>query len=196
VEERSDQIEKDYEKQSIQRVLEGYKEEYAFLVDRYKNKIYGILRGMGADHQDAQDLTQETFIKAYRKLAAHDLSKSFAAWLYTIAANLLKDLRRRTHPTGWLEEPPPDSSPGDNPEEVLLQAEYRTELQVLIRQLPCNYRIVLMLRYTNDLSYEEMSNVLDVPLNKVQNDLYRAKKRLKQMISAEEVRTDAMLKRR
>lgn len=184
------------EKQWISRVLAGHKEEYAFLVNRYKPKIYGLLRGMGADHQDAQDLTQETFIKAYRKLASHDLSKSFAAWIYKIAANLLKDLRRRTHHIEWMQEPSPASSPGQNPEEVLLQAEHQTELQLLIRQLPINYRAALLLRYTNDLSYEEMSEVLDVPVNKVQNDLYRAKKRLRQMLTAEEVRTDAMLKPR
>jgi RNA polymerase sigma factor (sigma-70 family) len=194
--ERTDQNAKDQEKQTIRRVLEGHKEEYSFLVNRFKNKIYGLLRGMGANHQDAQDLTQETFIKAYRKLASHDPGKSFAAWTYTIAANLLKDLRRKRHPAGWLEEPPPDCSLGDNPEEVLLRAEHRTELHVLIRQLPHNYRLALLLRYTNDLSYEEMSGVLEIPISKVQNDLYRAKKRLKQLISAEEVRTDALLKPR
>ncbi|ULL16386.1 hypothetical protein DVH26_19205 [Paenibacillus sp. H1-7] len=63
---------------------------------------------MGADHQDAQDLTQETFIKAYHKLASHDPTKSFAAWLYTIASNLLKDLRRSTRHTDWIMHPLPD----------------------------------------------------------------------------------------
>ncbi len=188
--------ENDDEKQWISRVLKGDKEEYAFLVNRYKNKIYGLLRGMGADDQDAQDLTQETFIRAYRKLAVHETSKSFAAWLYTIASNLFKDLRRKSHPMGWMEESPPVPSADDNPEAILLQGEHRTELQVLMRQLPPNYRVALLLRYTNDLSYEEMSEVLDVPLNKIQNDLYRAKLRLKKMLTAEEVRTDAMLNHR
>ncbi|MCR8631552.1 RNA polymerase sigma factor [Paenibacillus radicis (ex Xue et al. 2023)] len=188
-----DQDEKNHEKQWIHNVLEGQKEDYAFLVNRYKNKIYGILRGMGADHQDAQDLTQETFIKAYRKLASHDPNKSFAAWIYTIATNLLKDLRRKTRHTESLAHPPPDPSTRNNPEATLLQTEYRTELQVLIQQLPPNYRLALLLRYTNDLSYEEISEVLNIPVNKVQNDLYRAKKRLKQILTVEEVRTGAML---
>ena len=65
-----------------------------------------------------------------------------------------------------------------------------------MRRLPTNYRVAVLLRYTNDLSYEEMSEVLDVPLNKIQNDLYRAKKRLKQMLTAEEVSNDEMLKHR
>ncbi|BFT72378.1 RNA polymerase sigma factor [Paenibacillus sp. P36] len=196
MEECVDGNEKDREMQWISNVLDGRKEDYAFVVNRYKNKIYGLLRGMGADHQDAQDLTQETFIKAYRKLASHDTNKSLAAWLYTIAANLLKDTLRRSRPTEWLADPPPDHLPGKNPEMVLLQEEQRTEVQLLIQQLPLNYRIVLLLRYTNDLSYEEMSEVLDVPLNKIQNDLYRAKKRLKKMMTVKEVRTDGMLKPR
>jgi RNA polymerase sigma factor (sigma-70 family) len=196
VEESVERNEKNSEIQWISSVLDGRKEDYAFVVNRYKNKIYGLLRGMGADHQDAQDLTQETFIKAYRKLASHDTNKNFAAWLYTIAANLLKDMRRRSPHKEWLADPPPDQPPNENPEMVLLQEEMRTEVQVLIQQLPLNYRIVLLLRYTNDLSYVEMSEVLDVPINKVQNDLYRAKKRLKQMMTVEEVRTDGMLKPR
>jgi RNA polymerase sigma-70 factor (ECF subfamily) len=196
VEECVDHNEKKHEKQWIHNVLEGRKEEYAFLVDKYKNKIYSVLRGLGADHQDAQDLTQETFIKAYRKLSLHDPNRSFAAWLYTIASNLLKDLRRKTHHSEWTVHSPPDPSTDTSPEETLLRTEHRTELQLLMQQLPPNYRIVLLLRYTNDLSYEEISGVLGVPLNKVQNDLYRAKKRLKQMLIAEEVGRDAMLKPR
>ena len=196
VEERIHLTKNDDEQKWISRVLAGHKEEYALLVNLYKNKIYILLRGMGANHQDAQDLTQETFIKAYRRLASHDTSKSFSAWVYKIATNLLKDLWKKTHPIEWVEEPPHDSSSWGNPEEILLQGENRTELQVLMRQLPTNYRVAVLLRYTNDLSYEEMSEVLDVPLNKIQNDLYRAKKRLKQMLTAEEVRNDEMLKHR
>lgn len=184
------------EQKWISQVLAGNTEEYASLVDSYKNKVYGLLRGMGADHQDAQDLTQETFIKAYRKLASHDTSKNFAAWIYKIAANLLNDLRRKTNAIAWAAEGYDHLSGGANPEEILLQGENLSELQVLMRQLPENYRVVMLLRYTNDLSYEEMSEVLDVPVNKVQNDLYRAKKRLKQLLAAKEARNDDMFNTR
>ncbi|WP_158560347.1 RNA polymerase sigma factor [Paenibacillus contaminans] len=187
------QDEKAREKEWISRVLEGHKEDYTYLVNRYKNKIYGLLRGMGADHQDAQDLTQETFLKAYRKLGSHDFTKSLASWLYTIAVNLLRDLRRKAPSMELQADPALHSSPSDDPEEALLLAEHRTELLDQIRKLPTNYQITIMLRYTNDLSYEEISEVLEVPQNKIQNDLYRAKRRLKQLMTAEEVKTDAML---
>ncbi|WP_336744793.1 RNA polymerase sigma factor [Paenibacillus sp. y28] len=194
--EHLDSIENNPEKQWIRRVLEGHKDEYAFLVNRYKNKIYGLLRGMGADHQDAQDLTQETFIKAYRKLASHETTKSFSAWLYQIAVNVLKDFWRSKYRREWLLELPSHVVTLSGPEDAILQEEHQTELQALIRRLPDNYRISLLLRYTNDLSYDEISSLLNVPRNKIQNDLYRAKKRLKQMLTDEEMRTDAVLKPR
>ncbi|GIP24322.1 RNA polymerase sigma factor [Paenibacillus sp. J22TS3] len=186
----------DDERKWISRVLDGHTEEYAFLVNLYKNKIYGLLRGMGADHQDAQDLAQETFIKAYRNLASHDRSRSFAAWLYTIAANLLRDFRRKTPYIEHRVENYAHLSAGANPEEILLKGENLNELQEVLRQLPANYRMVILLRYTNDLTYEEMSEVLGVPMNKVQNDLYRAKKRLKQLLTSQEARNDAVFKSR
>lgn len=194
VKECSEIDEKKAERQWIQNVLTGHKEDYAFIVNRYKNKIYGLLRGMGANHQDAQDLTQETFIKAYRKLASHDLDKNFAAWLYTIATNSLKDLWKKTRPTTNLADETAEISLVDNPEEVFIRWEHRSELLHLMQKLPPNYRTALLLRYTNDLSYEEMCTFLDVPLSKIQNDLYRAKQRLKQIIITQEVKSDEMLK--
>ncbi|WP_419886607.1 RNA polymerase sigma factor [Paenibacillus sp. B-A-8] len=187
-------VEKEDERQWIQNVLHGHKEDYSFLVNRYKNKIYGLLRGMGADHQDAQDITQETFIKAYRKLASHDLDKSFAAWLYTIATNLMKDLWKKTRPTASLPDDLIKLSLSYNPEEEFIRSEHRTELLHLMQKLPPNYRMALLLRYTNDLSYEEMCTLLEVPIGKIQNDLYRAKQRLKQIMTLQEVKSDEVLK--
>ncbi|MCL6603542.1 MAG: hypothetical protein K6T94_11755 [Paenibacillus sp.] len=65
----------------IAEVLMGNPEAFAVLVDKYKSGLYSLLIGMGADHQDAQDLTQDTLIKAYQKLRDHNTQSSFAAWL-------------------------------------------------------------------------------------------------------------------
>jgi len=122
------------------------------------------------------------------------LNKNFAAWLYTIAANLLKDLWRKTRPTANLPDDLSELAHSNQPEEEFIQSERRTELLHLMQKLPANYRTALLLRYTNDLSYEEMCTLLEVPLNKVQNDLYRAKQRLKQIMTLQEVKRDEMLK--
>ncbi|MEI0736199.1 sigma-70 family RNA polymerase sigma factor [Paenibacillus sp. JTLBN-2024] len=79
----------------VKQVLAGHKDSFAQLVDTHKNKIYGLLLGMGASPQDAQDYTQEAFLKAYRKLASFREDSSFASWLYTIAVNVMRDAMRK-----------------------------------------------------------------------------------------------------
>ncbi|WP_245856018.1 RNA polymerase sigma factor [Paenibacillus rigui] len=173
-------------RRQIRSVLEGNKEHYAFIVKLYKDKVYALLRGMGASAADAQDLTQETFIKAYRKLASHDPDKSFPSWLYAIAANLFKDFyKRKRWPECELDLNQP--APVDGPEEQWLLTEQRSEIHRRLGQLPANYRMVLLLRYTNDLTYEEIAESLGIPVSKVQNDLYRAKKSLQRRMAAEKV---------
>jgi len=174
-------------------VLQGNKEAYGELVNRYKQKVYGLLRGMGADRLDAQDVTQETFLKAYRGLGGHDRSRSFAAWLYTIAANTLRDKWKRSRPDGWAADPARPQTE-KSAEDYVLMAERRSELRERLMQLPDNYRLVLLLRYTNDLTYEEISQVMNVPVKKVQNDLHRAKRRMRTLM-AEEVTASEMLNR-
>lgn len=85
----------------VKQVLAGHKDSFAQLVDTHKNKIYGLLLGMGASPQDAQDYTQEAFLKAYRKLASFREDSSFASWLYTIAVNVMRDaMRKKKRPAG------------------------------------------------------------------------------------------------
>ncbi|MEC0245492.1 sigma-70 family RNA polymerase sigma factor [Paenibacillus chitinolyticus] len=183
------------ERRHIESVLSGNKNDYAYLVDRYKNKVYMLLRGMGAEPQDAQDLTQEAFIKAYRKLDQHDPEKSFAAWLYTIAANGFKDAKKRKAiPAALLAEREQDADKG--PEEILLLSEEQKEMRHRISKLPSNYRLVLLLRYTNDLNYAEISEIMGCPVSKVQNDLYRARLKLKKMMLGEERIDHEMLEAR
>ncbi|CAG7650572.1 ECF RNA polymerase sigma factor SigW [Paenibacillus solanacearum] len=184
------------DEQLVAEALRGNRDAFAELVHRYKHKVYGLLRGMGAGEMDAQDLAQETFLKAYRGLAGHDSSRSFASWLYAIAANGLRDHWKRRRPSAEAAIAA-ETSGGESPEDIYLQAERRSELQERLKRLPENYRMALLLRYTNDLTYEEISGILAVPIAKVQNDLHRAKKRLKQVITEEEgAAVHEMLKQR
>lgn len=173
--------------QLVEQTLIGSKEAYAVLVNRYKHKVYGLLRGNGLDRQDAQDLTQETFLKAYRNLVSHAPSCSFAAWLYTIALNTLRDNWKRQNVQARVLAASAEPSYEPGPEETVLKAERDEELYSRIMELPENYRRTLLLRYTNDLSYEEIAELMGVPASKVQNDLYRAKLRLRQMLAGKGV---------
>ncbi|QWU13803.1 RNA polymerase sigma-70 factor, ECF subfamily [Paenibacillus sophorae] len=165
----------------IGKVLEGDREAFAALVDKYKSGLYILLLGMGASHQDAQDLAQETFINAYRKLSGHNSQSSFAAWLYTIAVNRFRDVKRRK--TFSVASNPPnaqiDGTP--TPEEMYMRKESELELHNLLSRLPGRYRIVLLLHYTNDLSYEEISAVTGMSLHQVKNRLYRARQKLRKL---------------
>lgn len=86
------------EEELIQRIVAGDKQLFSVLVDRYKNKVYGIMRGMGASHPDAEDLAQDTFIRIYRHLPSRREGRSFSSWVYTIAVNRMRDFIREKKP--------------------------------------------------------------------------------------------------
>jgi len=158
----------------VEEVLLGRKEVFAMLVDKYKDNIYGIFRGMGAIHQDAQDLTQETFIKTYRKLASHNRDRSFASWLYVIAVHTFKDHVKRK--SVLLSHEQPEVQERETPESLYLRKETNHELRSLLELIPMDYRLVLLLRYVQELSYEEIADITEMSTMRVKNCLYRAKK--------------------
>lgn len=162
-------------------VLNGTPERFADLVNKYKQKVYGILVGMGATHEDAQDIAQEAFMKAYRKLATHESGKSFAAWLYTIVVRTYQDKFKRKSLT-MIELDTDHIIEEDTPELIYLQVESKEDIQRLMLQLPATQRLVLLLRYTEELTYEEMCVVTGLTIHQVKNALYRGKQSLKRRI--------------
>ncbi|WP_136607969.1 RNA polymerase sigma factor [Paenibacillus dokdonensis] len=178
----------------VREVLAGDKESFAQLVEIHKNKIYGLLRGMGAGPQDAQDYTQEAFLKAYRKLAGFREESSFASWMYTIAVNVMRDAGRKKKA-----DPADDDvlvkgqHHSETPEAAYLRKETGREMHKLLEQLPDKYRIVILLRYTNELSYEEIADIVGVDVDKVRNRLHRAKKSLRKKFKDEEGMKHEML---
>lgn len=170
----------------IEAVLGGDKQAYAGIVDRYKNKLYGLFRKMGLPEADAQDLTQETLIRAYRKLASQNPRQSFSGWLHTIAVNLYRDRGRKKIPIPQedaSDRPAPDA---ETPESSLLRRELRGELDRLLDTLPEHYRLTLALRYVGQLSYEEIAELTDMTPQQVSNILHRAKQSLRKKIEAKE----------
>ncbi|WP_240644603.1 RNA polymerase sigma factor [Paenibacillus paeoniae] len=166
----------------IEAVLNGNKQAFADIVRRYQNKLYGLFRKMGSSEADAQDLTQETLIKAYRKLASHNPAKSFAGWIYTIAVNLQKDRGSRK-----LRDPIQEASyDSETPESKLLQKELRFELDHLLEALPEQYRLVLILRYTNQLNHNEIADITGMSVRQVTNAVFRAKISLRKIVEAKE----------
>lgn len=172
-------------------------DEFEALVATYERRIYNLLLRMVNDPEDAADLTQETFYRAYRAFERFRGDAHPYTWLYRIAVNLANDhlekrARRRKHEIDLtllegdtLDEPiewePPDHGP--SPEEHLLQQELVERVQRLIQQMPPDYKEIILLREYEEMSYEQMAEVLGITLEAVRSRLARARAWLRTRLS-------------
>jgi len=174
----------------VGRCVSGDTEAFASLVDRYRARVFGLILRMVGNREDAEDIAQEAFVRAYRGLHTFDRSQRFAPWLYRVATNhCVSALRRKRLPTVPLvvdvdgeerELPLPDLT--YEPERRLLQSEERRELRGAILALPDRYRAAILLYHMEELSYEEIAHVLEVPLNTVRTYLHRARALLRKAL--------------
>lgn len=170
------------EEEIIRRIIGGEKQLFALIVDRYKNKVYGIIRSMGVNHQDSQDIAQEAFVKIYRSLAKYRDEGHFSAWVYKIVVNAVKDLKRQKKIQPVADEYIPESSHDHTPEQHVLQKEMQREVYRRLQEIPMKYRIVLLLKYTNDLTYEEIGEITGLNASQIRNAIHRGKQSLKKQI--------------
>jgi RNA polymerase sigma-70 factor (ECF subfamily) len=165
--------------------LEGSFEE---LVRRYQRPISAYVYRMIGDYESALDLTQEIFIKVYNSLRRYRSEFKFSTWIYKIAHNSAVDHLRRT---ATREQSLISGSEGDHfelpieskrpsPEQESERKERRIEIESVIRTLPGNYRELVILRHSQDLTYEEIVEVTGLPLGTVKNRLFRAREMMRQ----------------
>jgi RNA polymerase sigma-70 factor (ECF subfamily) len=176
----------------IRRCLTGDERAYRELVQRFQRPVYSVAFRMVRSAEDAEDITQETFVRVFRSLARYDQTRSFEAWLFTITTRLGIDLmrRRKVRPISLNREDPETGEdqtvdvvdPGLKPDETAAHAEEERQTQDLIDSLPPHYRIVVMLRHQQDLSYEEIAETLALPLGTVKARIHRARALLKNRI--------------
>ncbi len=178
----------------VRRTLAGDPQAFGRLVDRYGSRVIAICaRVAGETYDDAQDVAQEVFLRAYNNLAKYELGRSFFAWLYRIAVNLALNRRsRRPPPTvggaagalllGRLHNSDPAGQPAVHAE----QAERSAAVARAVAALPPDYAAVLALRYGADLDYSEIAVTLGVPLGTVKARLHRAKALLRPLLAAVE----------
>jgi RNA polymerase sigma-70 factor (ECF subfamily) len=179
----------------VRRCLAGDEKAYRELVERYQAQVYSLALRMVRRAEDAEDLTQETFVRMFRALSRYDPARPFAAWLFTIASRLCIDhIRRRKVSPISLTQRERDSEeeyqievedPGLKPDEVATHAEEERRTAALIAGLPPHYRIVVILRHQQDLSYEEIAEALNLPLGTVKARIHRARALLKARIEGE-----------
>ncbi|WP_295664535.1 sigma-70 family RNA polymerase sigma factor [uncultured Mucilaginibacter sp.] len=169
----------------VVRAREGDQKAYADLMHRYKDSIYFMALKMVNNKEDAMDLTVETFAKAFEKLDKYQPEFAFSTWLFRVGTNNCIDFIRKkklnTQSINGMVDDDGDERPLQiksdalNPEEVSMKKEQTQTLKVLIDSLPSRYRNLIVLRYFDELSYEEISEQLDLPLGTVKAQLFRAR---------------------
>jgi RNA polymerase sigma-70 factor (ECF subfamily) len=174
----------------LQRHLEGDRDAFAALVRRYRRELFNFLARFTGDASLAEDVFQEAFLQLHVSAASFDPSRRLKPWLFTIAANKARDAmrsrsRRQAAP---LDAPVAGTEDGRTsyadllpadipaPDESLLNLEARQAVQTIVRQMPDNLRIVLMLSYFQEFAYKEIAEILDVPLGTVKSRLHTAVK--------------------
>lgn len=174
------------EQRWVQQVLAGDKQAYAHIINKYKNQLYATILRMTKNPQDAQDLIQDAFIKVYRNLDKYDRSGSFAGWLYRVSINhCMDEFRKKRFATVQVEIDDEMSVNPNHPELVFLKKEKSRQLERLIATLPEDERLIILLRYVNDMSYDEIGELMEVPLSTVRNKLHRAKKKMRDTVKRE-----------
>jgi RNA polymerase sigma-70 factor (ECF subfamily) len=168
--------------------VSGFDGSFEELVRRYQRPISAYVYRMVGNYESALDLTQEIFIKVYNSLNRYRAEFKFSTWIYKIAHNAAVDHLRRTAtreqslvigPEGDSFDLPLESS-RLSPEQESEQKERRGEIEAVVRALPANYRELIILRHSQDLSYEEIVEVTGLPLGTVKNRLFRAREMMRQ----------------
>ncbi|MCP3927795.1 MAG: sigma-70 family RNA polymerase sigma factor [Bacteroidetes bacterium] len=177
----------DYE--LVQKAIKGNQRAYSILMDRYRVSIFHMMLKMVNDREDANDLTLEAFGKAFNKLPSYVPRFAFSTWLFKIAINNCIDHIRKKRLIMLSIDDTIDSESENNfssnlkaeildPEEQVIRIQRIEMIRTLLEELSVKYRLMIELRFFEELSYEEISKELNIPLGTVKAQLFRAKEML------------------
>ena len=180
------------DKQLVERVRRGDKRAFDLLILKYQHKIISIVGRYLGDRNDVQDVSQETFIKAYRAIPNFRGESAFYTWLYRIAINTAKNhlvAKSRRPPTSDIQVFDAENYNSfnqlhntDTPENILFCEQLDQILKETVRQLPEDLKCVISLRENKDLSYEEIAKIMGCPTGTVRSRLFRAREILDEKI--------------
>ena len=177
------------DKEVIERVLAGDNDAFGLLVEKYQTKVYNLALRMCGNEDDAFDLSQDSFLRAWKSLGSFQFESSFSTWLFRLSSNICLDFLRAkkrraavslTMVSDEDEETQldlPDGGP--TPEEAALAAEDRQILMQAINSLPADQRQIITLRAINDLSYTQIAEILNIQEGTVKSRLSRARTALR-----------------
>jgi len=167
----------------IQEALKGSQRAYTALLNSHRRTVYNLMRRMVSDEEEALDLSQEAFVRAFRSLHSFNPSFSFRSWIMTIASRIAIDfLRRKSPQTVSLDETEGITSESTTPETELQRKETQWSIERAVGSLPLEYRMVILLRHKEGMSYDEIARVLDLPVGTVKSRVYRAREILRKSL--------------
>ncbi len=172
----------------IDQTLAGRTEAFGELVLKYQDRLFNTIFHVVGHAEDARDIVQETLVQAFLKLETFRRQSAFYTWLYRIAFNAAVSHRRRRRPAASIDgargsarlEPPDDE---DDPAENLERKERCSQVRRAIGKLDEEYRAVLVLREIEGCCYDDIAEVLDLPIGTVRSRLHRARMKLKEHLS-------------
>lgn len=166
----------------VTEALAGRGEAFGTLVERYDRAVYHLAYRTLRDSEEARDVAQEAFFKAYRSLRTFRPGAKFSTWIFSIAYHACCDrLNRRKRYSN--EELPERADPGAGPEQQAIAGDEARRLRAAIAQLPEKYRSVITLYHLQGNQYDEIAQVLEIPIGTVKTHLFRAKEQLRRMLN-------------
>ena len=195
----------DYE--LVKKAIDGDQKAYAILMDRYRTSIYHMMLKMVNNKEDADDLTLEAFGKAFNKLKTYAPRYAFSTWLFKIATNNCIDyIRKKRLNLLSIDEPVEHDSSHSysnnlkasilDPEEKFIKHQRVKLMRNVMGKLSLKYRLMIELRFFEELTYEEIAKELDIPLGTVKAQLFRAKEILYNLLQSPDAQAHLDMKRR
>jgi len=178
--------------QLVEEALGGNPLSFQLLIERYQERVFALARRYTKSAVEIEDIAQDTFLKAFRRLASFQRQSTFSTWLYRIAVNTALDFLKRVgrSPVRAVEDPELTAEPQralagsgiaiSAPDATLRREEVARVTQEVLDELPEIFRTVLVLRELEELSYQEMAEVLGISIGTVESRLFRARARFKE----------------
>jgi RNA polymerase sigma-70 factor (ECF subfamily) len=181
----------------VVRAQKGSEKAYRELLDRYQRPVFSLIYRMVRDREQAEDLAQETFVRVFNHIDRYDPAYKFSSWIFKIATNLTIDwMRKKEVPTvsidGSRYATTSDEieastitveSKDETPEELLIARELGDEIERAIGRLRPEYKTAILLRHVEDKPYEEIAQIMSLPLGTVKTYIHRGRKELQEMLA-------------
>jgi RNA polymerase sigma-70 factor (ECF subfamily) len=172
------------ERSLIMQAQSGDREAFGLLVRAYLQRVYRAAYGIVHNHDDASDVAQDTFVRAYKNLGRFDVSRPLFPWLYQIARNLcLNRIERINKRETRLPEFDTLRSSHWTPEEAVIAKDEQERVRLAVASLPDQHREIIELSHFQECSYKEMAEILGIPIGTVMSRLYHARQKLKERLA-------------